>query len=879
MSATTQQQRTGRVIATNVPARLDRLPWSRFHWRIVIGLGAVWILDGLEVTIVGAIAPRLAEPGSGIELHAAHIGTAAAIYVAGACTGALLFGQLTDRYGRKRLFMATLLLYLAATVATAFATEAWYFFLCRFLTGAGIGGEYAAINSAIDELIPARNRGRVDLAINGSYWVGAAIGALAALLLLDTSIFARDLGWRLAFGAGAIIGLGILLVRRHVPESPRWLFIHGREEEAERLVEQIEADVRAETGQELPEPGERIRVRQRDAIPFRELARVAFKRYPKRAVLGLALFVGQAFLYNAVTFDLGTILSGFFEVSSESVPYFMAIFAMSNFLGPLLLGRLFDTVGRIPMISGTYFVSAALVAVLGVLLLNDSLTTWSFMGLVLATFFFASAGASSAYLTVSEVFPMETRALAIALFFAIGTATGGIVGPELFGQFIHSGNQDLVALGFFIGAGVMAVGGIAELFLGVRAEQQSLENIARPLTAEEAEADLALAAPVDGGPPAPAVYEELREAVRSRERAEAERANADEHRAMVHELRGRLDRGDQQAIDRLRAEEALVQMSELRGQSFDEVAVAHDERARAARASSEAEGRAALERAAAAEERARDYGERVAALESEHEPDASAHAHLADAASERARAREQGALAEQARGEAEQVSGSHAELARARAAMHDHWAATHEARAAAREARARGDEAEAARYEHEARTRERRALASAQRVEAAEHRVRASELQVEEAVLSYTEREERIRDRATRQLEHERAGLRRFRPGPGNVFYSPGMVGTTGAASRIAATADVDLDREVEVIARALEQHGPTERDELERLIGARYWGPGRFRPALHAALEDGRIRRLSRSTYGPATTDGAPGREAARGRERAAPAGGGRNR
>jgi MFS family permease len=539
-----------------------------------------------------------------------------------------------------------LLLYLAATVATAFATEAWYFFLCRFLTGAGIGGEYAAINSAIDELIPARNRGRVDLAINGSYWVGAAIGALATLLLLDTSIFARDFGWRLAFGAGAIIGLGILLVRRHVPESPRWLFIHGHEEEAERLVEQIEAEVRAETGQELPEPGERIRVRQRDAIPFRELARVAFKRYPRRAVLGLALFVGQAFLYNAVTFDLGTILSGFFEVSSGSVPYFMAVFAASNFLGPLLLGRLFDTVGRIPMISGTYLVSAALVAVLGVLLLNDSLTTWSFMGLVLATFFFASAGASSAYLTVSEVFPMETRALAIALFFAIGTATGGIVGPELFGQFIHSGNQDLVALGFFIGAGVMAVGGIAELFLGVRAEQQSLENIARPLTAEEAEADLA-----------------------PRERTE-----------------------------------------------------------------------------------------------------------------------------ERARGEAEQITGSQAELAR---------------------------------------------------------------------------REERIRDRATRRLEYERAGLRRFRPGPGSVFYSPGMVGTAAAASRIAATADVDLDREVEVIARALEEHGPTERHELERLGGARYWGPGRFRPALRAAIEDGRIMRLSRSTYGPATSDGAPGSEAARGSHR----------
>jgi MFS family permease len=240
-----------KTIRTNIPARMDRLPWSRFHWRIVIGLGAVWILDGLEVTIVGAIAPRLTESGSGIDMSTADVGTAGALYVAGACIGALLFGQLTDRYGRKRLFMATLGLYLAATVATAFAFDPWYFFLCRFLTGMGIGGEYAAINSAIDELIPARNRGQVDLAINGSFWVGAGLGALASVFLLETSIFQSDLGWRLAFASGAILGAAILLVRRHVPESPRWLFIHGREEEAERIVRQIEEEVRRETGQEL----------------------------------------------------------------------------------------------------------------------------------------------------------------------------------------------------------------------------------------------------------------------------------------------------------------------------------------------------------------------------------------------------------------------------------------------------------------------------------------------------------------------------------------------------------------------------------------------------------------------------------------------------
>jgi MFS family permease len=489
-----------RTIRTNIPARLDRLPWSRFHWRIVIGLGTVWILDGLEVTIVGSIAARLTESESGLGLSTAGVGFAGALYVAGACLGALLFGHLTDRYGRKRLFLVTLCLYMFACVGTAFAFEPWWFFVFRFLTGLGIGGEYSAINTAIDELIPARNRGRVDIAINGSFWVGAAIGGLAALLFLDASLFAPDVGWRLAFGVGAVLSFGILLVRRHVPESPRWLFIHGREEEAERIVDQIEAEVRAETGQELQEPGEAVVIRQREAIPFREIAGVAFRRYPSRAILGLALFIGQAFLYNAVTFDLGTILHQFFAVASGSIPYFMVLFAFSNFLGPLLLGRLFDTVGRIPMIAGTYLGSAAVVVVLGFLLRSDgTLTRWSFMALVMGAFFLASAGASSAYLTVSEIFPLETRALAIALFYALGTAVGGITGPVLFGQFIHSGNADQVATGFFIGAGAMALGGVAELLFGVRAEGRSLEEIAEPLTAVEAEAG------GDGGPAEPAV--------------------------------------------------------------------------------------------------------------------------------------------------------------------------------------------------------------------------------------------------------------------------------------------------------------------------------------------------------------------------------------
>ncbi|SDR94979.1 MFS transporter [Microlunatus soli] len=473
------------TIRTKVPARLDRLPWSQFHRRVLVGLGTVWILDGLEVTMVGSVASRLTEKGSGLGLTAGQVGVAAAVYIVGSCLGALVFGQLTDRFGRKKLFLITLGLYLLATVATAFSFSAWYFYLVRFFTGAGIGGEYAAINSAIDELIPARVRGRVDLVINGTYWLGAAAGSGLVVFLLS-SIFPVDLGWRLAFGIGAVLALLILVVRRHVPESPRWLFIHGRKDEAERIVDDIEHDVAEHSGQPLSVPEQEIAIRQRRSISFIEIARTAVTLYPKRTVLGLALFVGQAFIYNGITFNLGTLFSGFFGTSSDVVPVFLVIYAVGNLLGPLLLGRLFDTIGRKPMISIAYFGSALLTLPLAAVFYFQWGGEPAFVAALSLTFFLASSGASAAYLTVSEIFPMETRALAIAFFYAIGTGLGGIVGPLLFGSLIDTGERGPVAIGFLISAGVMALGGLAEVTLGVRAEQTALEDIAKPLTAADA---------------------------------------------------------------------------------------------------------------------------------------------------------------------------------------------------------------------------------------------------------------------------------------------------------------------------------------------------------------------------------------------------------
>jgi len=474
------------TIQTNIPSRLDRLPWSRFHWRIVFGLGTAWVLDGLEVTMVASVGSRLTEKGAGLGLSVSQVGIAGAIYIIGACLGALFFGQMCDRFGRKKLFVITLAIYIVSTVVTAFSFAPWFFFAARFLTGAGIGGEYSAINSAIDELIPARARGRIDLMINGSYWLGSIIGSGFALFFLS-AIFPKDLGWRLAFGVGAVIGLSVMFVRRKVPESPRWLFIHGREEEAEAIVDGVEQEVENETGRDLSEVDKSITVRQRKTIPFRELARVAFKLYPKRSVLCLALFVGQAFIYNGVTFNLGTLMTTFFGVGAAVVPIFLIIYAVGNLAGPLVLGRLFDTVGRKPMISGTYLGSALLAVVLAGLFVSGSLNSVTFIIVVVAVFFLASAGASAAYLTASEIFPMETRALAIAFFYAIGTAVGGISGPLLFGKLISSNVKGEVALTFLIGAAVMTIGGIAELLFGVNAAGKQLEDIAKPLTVGDAE--------------------------------------------------------------------------------------------------------------------------------------------------------------------------------------------------------------------------------------------------------------------------------------------------------------------------------------------------------------------------------------------------------
>jgi MFS family permease len=471
-------------VETKIPARLDRLPWARWHWLVVAALGTVWILDGLEVTIVGSIGPRLQQKAT-LGLSSADVGLAAALYVGGAVTGALLFGYLADRLGRRRLFQVTLLLYLAATVATAFSWSAWSFFLFRWFTGMGIGGEYSAINSAIDELIPARVRGWVDLAINGSWWLGTAAGAALSLVLLNTAVFAVDTGWRIAFALGAIIGLGILLTQLMLPESPRWLMTHGKVDEAERIVGEIEGRVQRETDAELDEPEDSIEIRPRKATGFVEIARTMFRDYPRRSFLGFMLMSAQAFAYNAVFFTYALVLTTFYKVSDASVGYYILPFAVGNFLGPLVLGRLFDVVGRRVMITFSYGASGLMLAATGFLFQQGVLTAFWQTVAWTVIFFFASAAASAAYLTVSEVFPLEIRAMAIAFFYAIATGIGGITGPLLFGILVGSKSATQTAIGFLVGAVWLVAAAVTELFLGVDAEQEQLEEIAEPLSAEE----------------------------------------------------------------------------------------------------------------------------------------------------------------------------------------------------------------------------------------------------------------------------------------------------------------------------------------------------------------------------------------------------------
>jgi MFS family permease len=472
------------TIETDVPKRLDRLPWSRWHWLVVFALGFVWILDGLEVTIVGSIGPTLQEKGT-LALSSFQIGLIGAFYVGGAVVGALGFGYLTDRLGRKRLFMITLAVYILATIASAFAWSAWSFFLFRFIAGAGIGGEYSAINSAIDELIPARVRGWVDLAINGSWWLGTAAGAMLSLVFLDTKIFRLDLGWRLTFGLGAILGIGVLITRRVLPESPRWLMIRGRTEEEEKIVDGIERRVSKETGEKLDEPGEKIEIHPRETTGFTTIARVLFKDYTSRTVLGLMMMSAQAFAYNAVFFTYGLVLTTFMHANKAHIGLYIVPFAIGNFLGPILLGPLFDKVGRRPMLTLTHLAAGSVLAVTAILFQQKALSAVSLTVLWCVVFFFASAAASAAYLTVSEIFPLEIRALAIAFFYAIGTGVGGIIGPALFGKLIGSKSFTEAAVGFLIAAGWLLIAGITAFFLAVDAEQKPLEEIAEPLSSTD----------------------------------------------------------------------------------------------------------------------------------------------------------------------------------------------------------------------------------------------------------------------------------------------------------------------------------------------------------------------------------------------------------
>lgn len=472
---------SGTIIETDIPARLDRLPWGRFHTLVVAALGITWILDGLEVTLAGTVAGAL-KASPVLQFSNADVGLAASAYLAGAVLGALFFGWLTDRLGRKKLFFITLTVYLLATAATAFSWNLWSFMLFRFLTGAGIGGEYAAINSTIQELVPARVRGWTDLVINGSFWIGAALGALGAIVLLDPAHFAPDHGWRAAFLIGSLLALVIFLMRMWLPESPRWLMTHGRIAEAEAIVAGIEAKLKAE-GHVIPDtPAATIRLEPRASTPFSEVFDTLLRRHRDRAAVGFTLMAAQAFFYNAIFFTYALVLTDFYGIAAQQVGWYILPFALGNVLGPILLGRFFDTIGRRPMIAFTYTMSGLLLAGTGWLFAEGLLTAQTQTLCWMVIFFFASAAASSAYLTVSETFPLELRALAIAIFYAIGTGIGGIVGPWLFGALIETGSRWSLFAGYILGSVLMLIAAGVMLRFGIAAERRTLEEVSRPLS-------------------------------------------------------------------------------------------------------------------------------------------------------------------------------------------------------------------------------------------------------------------------------------------------------------------------------------------------------------------------------------------------------------
>ncbi|WP_106210204.1 MFS transporter [Kineococcus rhizosphaerae] len=463
---------------------MDRLPWTRFHWMIIVGLGVSWVLDGLEVQIVSSVGSVLQDRDT-LHLTTTDVGLMGSIYLLGEVVGALFFGRITDRIGRKKIFILTLAVYLIASGVAGLSFSLWFLLICRFVAGLGIGGEYSAINSAIDELIPAKYRGRVDIAVNGTYWGGAMIGAGASIFLLNPDLVDIDWGWRIGFFIGPVIGLAIIGLRRHIPESPRWLMTHGYQEQAEATVDQIEADIEAGGRHLDPVPAEKaLEIHPQASVSYRQIFRVMVSQYRSRSFLAFSMMVTQAFLYNAIFFTYALVLSHFYGVGSGSTGYFFFPFAVGNLVGPLVLGPLFDTIGRRKMILGTYGLSAVLLAISAVMFHAGMLSATTHTIFWCVIFFFASAGASSAYLTVSEIFPLELRGQAISYFFAISLLVGGVAAPSLFGALIGDGtDRGPLTVGYFVGAGIMLVGGLIAWFFGVDAEGKGLEDITDPLSA------------------------------------------------------------------------------------------------------------------------------------------------------------------------------------------------------------------------------------------------------------------------------------------------------------------------------------------------------------------------------------------------------------